>query len=270
MERYSKYEVSSDGYNQILGNLTVNKTDSVEVRVGARNKLYRIDNKKLLCTNKVAATTVTIGKLKPKAFSSFLAEFKKTLNKQLTTNAELFYLQIPFKGCSKHKNTKAFNKISIGEYFYTIDFNSAYWQMAHKIGYITPQVYNAYINVDDYKQAKRLCFSFLSRKVSAYYSNGHRIVNCDTTPYKRAYDNVRHLLYTHLMECVKTTNGEYIEYNIDSITVNADKINAIKLYLKNVGIVFKITECKKLSTKEFISGNKIVRFAKLNILKLNK
>jgi hypothetical protein len=62
------------------------------------------------------------------------------------------------------------------------------------------------------------------------------------------------------MNCVKLSNNEYIEYNIDSITVMADKVNAIKDYLKQNDLLFKITECRKVSETQYLSDYNLIKF----------
>jgi len=263
MKRLSNYEVSDVGYNQIIANQNQNKVDLIEVIVGSRKKLYTTKvhgEKKLICTNKVDDSGALIGNLKQSSFITFLAEFKRVLNKQILDKPDLLDLKIDFKGLSRNKNIKYFDNLNIGDYFYCIDFNSAYWQMANKIGYITPELYKNYIRLNDYKHAKRLCFSFLARSVKARYSSAGISISCDTRVYKRIYDNVRNLLYMYLMNCVKLSNNEYIEYNIDSITIMADKVNAIKDYLKQNDLIFKITECRKVSETEYLSDYNLIKF----------
>lgn len=262
MQRLSKYEVSETGYQNIVANQILNQKELIEVTIGSRKKLYTTKNgeKSMLCTNKLDNKTVSIGNIKAKSFNTFLAEFKRGLHKAILKNPELIDYEVYFKGVSRKKNYQFFDNIKIGDYFYLIDFNSAYWQMAHKLGYISTKFYKNYILLNDYKKAKRLCFSFLARTIRATYSTNKEVITCDTTLYQRVYNNIRYLLYNYLIECVKLTNNEYIEYNIDGIIINADKVDIIKNYLKAKDILFKVTECRKLNNNEYMNDYNIVKF----------
>jgi len=264
--KLKRFEMKESSYNTAVGNMTKNGSNIMEVIVGQRKKLYKLQNdtgdKKLMAIKHLDTEFVNIGKLSGKSFNQFLAEFKLNLHNNLKKNSELLNLNIPFKGITRKKNIQFWDTMPIGTYFYGIDFKSAYWQMGHKIGYIDSNLYNGYMDLDDYKEGKRLCFSFLARKITGTYHKLNTSINCDISCYMNVYNNVRNLLYNYMADVVKLSENMFIEYNIDGIYVMKDKIDVIKDYLKENNIVSKRTICKKINDAEYISGYTLVEFLK--------
>jgi hypothetical protein len=281
MKKLNKYELDSISYNKVIHNQISNNNDVLEIIVSGRKKLYKtfepkkvIDNqgkeqtvyKSLLCVNKL--NNDSIGNITIKSFMLFLAEFKINLNKNLTKNNELWNLHIDYENSKQKTNINNWNDLEVGSYFYCIDFKSAYWQMAYKLGYIDDRIYNQYINLDDYKSAKRLCFSFLSRSVKGIFHNKKvddgkiLVIDCDNSFYRNIYNNVRNLLNNYLIEMVNITNNNYMYYNTDGIYINKDSVNIIKSFLNDEKILYKTTICKKINDKQYFLGNKLKQFIK--------
>ncbi len=276
---YSKYELDTSQYSRIIKNKISNKYNLIEIIVSGRKKLFkildepkktvskkgkeRIEHKTLICTNKIS--DIGIGNLKKESFTAFLAEFKRNLHKTIIEKPELLELKIGYNKSKARKDTTNWDKIVDGDYFYCIDFKSAYWQIGYKIGYVSEEMFKSYIGLDDYKSAKRLCFSFLGRNVLANYFSESLIgkmtsIRCNTNAYKNVYDNVRNLLNNYLYEMVNLTNGNYILYHTDGICVPVEYVNPIKKFLIDNELLFKITICKKLNNSQYSIGNELMKF----------
>jgi hypothetical protein len=118
------------------------------------------------------------------------------------------------------------------------------------------------MNLDDYKSLKRYCVSFLARKNKMRYisvDGEFYEIECDTRIFQQVYDNIRSELYKTI-ENVRKTCENYLEYNIDGITVLSDDLHKVKHEMKKMGLHYKITECIKLNENEYISGSKVKRF----------
>ena len=259
MDNYRKYELGTDAYKVVVANQIINNSDMLEVKVGARTKLYKLGaSSKLLCVNKVT-NTLNIGSLNGKQFSSFLATFKTNLLKNILEK-NLLDLKVDFSGLSKQHNKDLWTKTPVGQYFFCIDFKSAYWQIANKLGYIDDKLFASYMDLESYKQAKRLCISFLARPISANYHKRGYSIKCDTGAFCSVYDNIRSCLYNYVAGMVKVAKNEYFMYNTDAIYIMPEKVDAIKQYLFENNITFKTTLCKKISETQFTEGCKIKNF----------
>jgi hypothetical protein len=260
MYRFDKYDVSSVAFENIIKTQLSNKSTIREHLIGSRRKLYS--------RNKLIATTMThksfplmIGDINKKQFTSFLGTFSKNLYSQIKKNPELLQLHVEFDRPSRGKNHDVWENINESQYIYNLDLSSAYWQVAHKLGYITTKLYDNYIHLDEYKMAKRLCVSFLSRRNEMLYhiDEGQFTIKCDNTALRRIYENIRYYLYNIIAGAVDKCTS-WIEYNIDGITVKNEEVDLVQQYFKNEGFIFKIKECRKLNELEYVFGNTVRRF----------
>ena len=208
-----------------------------------------------------ATTHLDIGQISKQQFNSFLGGFTKQLYKQLRDKPDLLNLHIDFDNSSRAKNYYNWDKLNVGDFFYNIDLNSAYWQVAHKLGYLSDKMYESYIDLDEYKMVKRLCVSFLARTNKRKYHNEHKSfeIKCNTESLQQIYRNIRYYLYNVVAEAVDSTD-EWIEYNIDGVTVLNTDVDKIQKYFDDNNWKYKITECRKLSDVEYLYGNKSRRF----------
>jgi hypothetical protein len=188
--------------------------------------------------------------------------FSRTLYKQFRENEALYDIDINFKGFSRYKNRKAFDEIRQGTVFYNIDLSSAYWQIAHKLGYISENVYKKYMDLEEYKTAKRFCISFLGRRnsVKYRYPNGDIVkMKCDNTVFHNVYKNIRNYLYSEISDCANICEN-YIEKNIDGISVVSSDFKKVSELLKEKGLVFKIKRLIKISKDEYFETDRIRKF----------
>ena len=89
-------------------------------------------------------------------------------------------------------------------------------------------------------------------------------IGCDTRVLQRVYDNIRNDLYG----CVRgSINGvsDWLEYNIDGVTVMNDNLDAVCRKFKDMGLAFKITECRKVSGTQYIYGSTLRNFIGRNL-----
>lgn len=253
-----KFEVSVERYNDIIALFKKENRVYSEQTIGSRKRLHY--NSRMVATTVLCGSSLDIGDISHPQFVGFLAMFSKHLYSQFKKHPDLHDLNIKFTGFARSKNLKFWATMKPKCYFYNIDLDSAYWQMLYKLGYITEKVFNNYKGVDDYKQAKRYCVSFLARDIKMNHSNGE-IMRCDTTVFRNVYMNVRHCLYGCISESIKGIDN-YIEYNIDGVTVMNTDLDVVRRRLTAMGLTFKVTQCRKISDTEYEYGSKIRKFKK--------
>ena len=155
-------EISPLQYNELISIHKTNGNVMSEQVFGSKKTLW--------VNGKISAiigetNSLDFGGLDPKYFTSFLGQFNKQLFSQFQKSPTLFNLDIkPISSSVRAKNMDAWSNIPIGTFYCSIDFKSAYWQFAHKLGYLNTQMFNRYMPDDNYKVAKRFCISFLGRQ----------------------------------------------------------------------------------------------------------
>jgi len=258
MKRYNINEYDTDRYDRCRTIQKINGKKFREHIYGSR--------KKLIINDKVRATTtpnsnLNLGNLPNEKFVAFLGLFTKHLYKRLNQMPYLYEHKIIFKGIARSKNYKFWSEIKDDTLFYNIDLKSAYWQISHLLGYIDTKLFNKYMFNDDYKQAKRLCISFLARKNKMVYHIGNEsfTIDCDITPLKNCYNNIRNQLYDCVSKSVSLCKN-YIEFNIDGVYVLANDVDIVRAYFDKMGLIYKITKCKKLNDYQFLSADKVKNF----------
>lgn len=258
MIKYAKLSVDVHQYESIIRTQLNNKTDIQEQFIGSRRKLY---SEGVMIATLSTTTHLDIGQITKQQFNSFLGGFTKQLYKQLKDKPDLLGLHIDFDDSSRAKNYYNWDKLNVGDFFYNIDLNSAYWQIAHKLEYLSDKMYESYIDLDEYKMVKRLCVSFLARTNKRKYYNEDETfeIKCDTSVLQQIYRNIRYYLYNVIAESVALTD-EWIEYNIDGVTVINSDVDKIQKFFDENKYKYKITECRKLSDVEYLYGNKVRRF----------
>lgn len=280
MINLDRYELDAEPYKRVINNQIKHQKPIMEVVSSGRTILYklhepkiiktkkgkeRIEYKTILCANKVS--NISLGNIDKESFITFLKDFKFNLNKCLRLNTELWDLKIIYDKSKIGKNNNYWGNINEGDYFYLIDIRSAYWQIAHKIGYISTELFNSYFELDDYKASKRLCFSFLSRTSKATYfgkrfdgSDEDMVIGCNSEFYKNIYDNIRNLLNNLINEVVLLTDNNYLKYNTDGIYITKEYVPVVKKFLKANGILYKTSLCKKISNFEYVLQNQLMKF----------
>lgn len=258
MKGYQKLKVDNIQYQNIKDIQLENGSYIQEHYVGTAKKLY---SKNTLIATLSVDNSLSLGGISNQQFTSFLGMFNKNLYNQFIVKPELYNLNIEFKGSARGKNIQEWDKLPIDSYFYNIDLKSAYWQIAYKLGYITKTIFEKYISNDSFKQAKRLCISFLARPNNMYYmnDNGNYVLECDTLVLKGVYDNIRHELYNSINKALKMSKN-WLEYNIDGVYISKDELNIVRQEFKKIGLLYKITECKKISDTDFQYGFKLRKF----------
>lgn len=253
-------EVSNDKYNQIV---ELQKTNGINY-----SEHYKGSKKVLMVDNRIVCATyfgsmLDLGNLQKSQFVSFIASFKRGIYKQFDTNRSLITHKVYFLGASKQSNKKAFASLDPGKKFWNLDLSSAYWQIGFRLGYISKSFYSKYILNDDFKHAKRLCFSFLARQnVKKYIHNGHEYtIECDNSIERAIYDNVRNELYLIIDRAREIAGESCLQHNIDGISVCCpEKKDLIEKYFLSEGLSFKVNDCIKIDNKQYLFKSKIKRF----------
>lgn len=253
-------QVSDIDYQRLLAIQIANKNPYSEHFRGSRKTLIVFDRE--ICTSLSGGDVLDIGEISDRQFKSFLGSFKRGLYCQLQKNPELINLQVDFTGMSKGKNKKEFQKIRNYSYYWNIDLSSAYWQIGHKLGYVSDNFYSKYINRNEYKAVKRLCFSFLSRTNWREYNllDQTFIINCDNTLERQCYKNVRKELYRIISGALEIAGDEYIDFNIDAISVCKSKKNEILDYFKELNLDVKVNRITKINDFQIDTKGRIRNF----------
>lgn len=259
MKKYAKLECNESEYNMIQSTQFQNDNYVTEQFIGSRKKLYA--NKKMIATVSLY-NSLELGGITKSQFNSFLGSFNKQLYKRFLESPELYSSKIEFKGVSREKNYSEWERLNDQEFFYNVDLRSAYWQVAYKLGYLSDKMFKTYASSDEYKMAKRVCISFLSRRNYMIYhskNNDSQKIECDTSVLKQVYENIRHYLYNTMLNCVRQ-EIKWIEYNIDGVTIPSEYLFQVTSYLKDLNLEFKITECRKLNDNTYLYKNKERKF----------
>lgn len=242
----------------------------IDIQLHNQNKFQEHihgSRKKLIVHNRIIATLSGNNKLDTdglteKEFVSFIAQFNKQLFKQFLKKPELHSLNLSFNGVARQKNIELWKSMPNNKMFYNVDLSSAYWQVAHKLGYINDKFFKKYLNDDRYKKAKRYCITFLTRSNKMKYIDGVKVaeIKCETDVFKKVYDNIRYELYNTIFQLSRELN--FLEYNIDGISVMGADLNTVREYFNTLKYDYKTTLCIKKSESEYLYGFKSKVFMK--------
>jgi hypothetical protein len=252
-------QVPFSKFNQLIDLQKMNGTNySVHLKGG--NRSLMVDNRLVCITG--SGSDLELGSISDRQFVSFLASFKRGLYAQIRKKAELHEMNITFDGLSRSRNIPKWNSLETSTVFWNIDLSSAYWQIGYRLGYLTKSFYDKYIENDDFKQVKRLCFSFLAREnVRQYFVGEEKYeIRCDNSFDRRVYDNVRHELYKIISKATEVAGNDCIEYNIDGVTVTENGRKAVERYFRQQKLLFKTNKCVKLPDGKYLLKNKIRKF----------
>jgi len=257
MRGYKNIECNELLYRKYVEIQLNNKKSFSEHILGSRRKLM-IDGKPR-ATIKIDGA-LNLGELTNQKFATFLAVFTKELYRSFLNFPELFYLRIKFRGTAKNKNYKLYNELKPESSFYNIDLNSAYWQMAYRLGYISQQLFEKY-DAEEYKHAKRYCISFLARQNKMTYNDCGKVreISCDIQVLKTIYDNIRYELYKCIAKVVSLCS-DYIEYNIDGVTVLAIDVDRVMKAFDEMNLDYKLTKYTKIDNYQYQNGSTIRNF----------
>jgi hypothetical protein len=258
MSNISNLEINQEVYNNTKDIIIQNGSPLWEHSKGSRVTLY---SSGIMCATTSPGNYLILNKgITKQQFTSFLAIFKKTLLMQFKKNEALFDLKITYDGVSREKNYEVWNKMPIGMDFYTIDLNSAYWQMAHKLGYITKPMFTKYVDDNTYKEAKRYCISFLSRQEYMTYHDGREInkIHCNVDCFIQVYDNIRNSLYQSINDARLKVN-DWIDYNIDAVAVKKEDVHIVANAFDTMQLFYKIKKCIKTGDFEYVNDKGVIR-----------
>jgi hypothetical protein len=252
-------ELSSAEYEQAIDTMISNGNRVSTQIYGSRKILHA--NSVICGYSKVESHLPLSEELTSKQFYNFLASFKRSLYHQIEKKNYLLSLDIQYDGLSKFKNDKGWKKLKSPEKFYTIDINSAYWQFAYRLGYISKQLYIKYMDRKEYKEVKRYAISFLARENEMVYFDNREInvVSCDISAFKQIYDNIRNEMY-RTIDTIAQAVPNFIEQNIDSISVSAKDLEFTKAQFEKMGLKYKVQEAVKVDKTEYFINGKYRKF----------
>lgn len=199
---------------------------------------------------------INFGDVPKSEIKTFLSRFKREINGALRKDPELMDLKITSKHLTSSINTEKWNNYESGRAFYHLDIKNGYWQMLHRLGYISTKLYEDYLWEDDFKHLKRLCVTFLARKSHAvFYGLGiggtNHEIYCNNEMYDRIYKNVRASLTNCLFIGLDTIGDDYFKYAVDGVYLHKDQLVPVKTALANAGVGYKYTVCRKVGENQF-------------------
>lgn len=203
--------------------------------------------------------------LTTREFVAFISGFKRSLNHQLKKHPELLDLKIPYTQSVAKKFHNIYDALIEGDRFYNIDLSSAYWQVAHRLGYISTKVFNKYMLLDNYKHAKRLCISFLGRrrdKIIYEVKDGVYIERKEVLSQRdeQIFMNIRHELYSIINGIVEQLGSGVLEYNTDALSVLPHKRKEVEDYFSSLGLIFTVNHCIKKDNIQYLRNSKLRNF----------
>lgn len=203
---------------------------------------------------------------------SFFVMISKKMSKYIKNSpgynvGEVPPLLTPRKRFKKQK----YLELDFGEYFYTYDIDSAYWQAAYKMEVINKETYNKYISqYFQYKTLMQICWGMAcnDHKSTYIYKNENIIypkscldkklagrpleIECDKSQFKQIYANIRHFSENTIADILKELNPEnVIEWTRDSITISKNAYDdAADLFLES-GWHYKVQVRRKIANNFF-------------------
>lgn len=258
MGNINNLEINQDMYEKTKDVIIQNGSKLWEHSKGDRVSLY---SDGIICATTTPGDYLPLNKdITKQQFATFLAIFKKTLFSQFRKNPSLYSLHFTFNEISRDKNYKVWKKMPIGLEFYLVDLNSAYWQMAYKLGYINKSLFLKYLDDDKYKEAKRYCISFLARVDYMQYHDGREVdkIECNVDCLIQVYENIRNALYLAISDA-KSTTTEWLEFNIDAVTVKKEDVHLIANSFDNMKLLYKIKKCIKIADYEYMTDKGKIR-----------
>lgn len=256
--KYAKAECSSDEFERSIGVQIGNGTSFRVEIVGKRSKLMVYER---MIKTHVKKSGFDLGGLSNEKFSAFIGRFNKHLYKRFRTIESLWGINISWEGGAGGSIPDNWKKMKKGDFFYSIDLKSAFWQLGYKLGYVDQDFFDQFIQDDLYKVAKRLCYSWLARKRKAIYYTPSGIVEIkgEIGVIKKVFDNVRYELYNKIKDA-RSGLETVIEWNIDAISVLGSELDIVKERFDKMGLVYKVTLCRKLNETEYQHGSKIKNY----------
>lgn len=203
--------------------------------------------------------------LTTREFVAFISGFKRSLNHQLKKHPELLDLKIPYTQSVAKKFHNIYDALIEGDKFYNIDLSSAYWQIAHRLGYISTKLFNRYMPLDTHKHAKRLCISFLGRRrekttydiVDGVYTERKEVLSQRD---EQIFMNIRHELYSIINGIVEQLGNGVLEYNTDAVSVLPHKRKEVENYFSSLGLIFTVNHCIKKDNIQYLRNSKLRNF----------
>jgi hypothetical protein len=150
---------------------------------------------------------------------------------------------------SHFQNIHLWEMLEIGTNFSYIDIKHAYWQYAHRLGYVSDELYNKSLKKEFKKDRNKALACLVSIKDCIYYKDGERINNITewNKPYKTMYDNIRFSVFNDIMELREVIGDDNIlQIKIDCIMFLPHCYEQVFEYFRKKKIKHKNRNCKKI------------------------
>lgn len=225
-----------------------------ELVVRSKKELW-VGNTAVIKFNRKGISLLKDDKCMRKWFINICSQVKKSANKWLIAHNYNIKEVERMHSDGGQVNDEYWLSIAVKENFWCIDIDSCYWQMAHRLGYISRKLYADYMWLEEFKTTKHLALSFLPRPThKIYYSNGQQSwrIECDSHQWEIMYSNIVTSSYNLIHKLQELTGRDkVILRRADAIYVKQTELEVIKNYLKQQKIEFKMALCIKTSNSEF-------------------
>jgi len=163
-------------------------------------------------------------------------------------------------------NTDFFNdNVKVGDTFYSIDFNNAWWQSAYRQEIISEKIYQTYKNLPEYKMLRQMAFGLTKSETTAIYirpsdqESTYIIKECKNL-HKQVFLNIRNVVYNSIFDVkqkIITSGSNCIGCNVDSITILSNDLDTVINHYNNYLWEYKIIICKRIDNERYLHGNEI-------------
>jgi hypothetical protein len=133
-----------------------------------------------------------------------------------------------------------------------------YWRIAYLNKYIGKGLYEKYADNKELKIARNISLSILVSNIKReYYNNGNKIntIDCDTSLYRRIYDNIRYSSYNLCGTIKDAIIDDCLSYRTDAIFTLPAGVDTVKNIFQENNIFFRVDKCIKLHEKYYSTSD---------------
>lgn len=238
-------------FTAVTNNIARKANYSIETR-GMR-KVVWANGKKLFCFRP--------GLPNPDLQNKTARNLLKTVRASVTRYIKAVDYQVPViekKFPSIFTNRFFWQSIPVNTDFYIIDAKHAYWRIAYLLGYISKKIYNNYAENKELKTVKNIALAILnSTHKKEYFVSGKKIheIECDNSPYKQAYNNIRYFSYNLCGELRNSLDDSCFAYRTDGVFILKPGLHDAKKIFEKHNLLYKIEKCVKISDKSYSTAD---------------
>lgn len=162
-------------------------------------------------------------------------------------------------------NKELWNQLPIAERFHAIDINNCWFQMAHRLGYLSEKIYTAWNRQDEYKKVLQRFLPMLSspQKTFSYERGQLKSKNVDAMSkgYNILYNNVRAEASKIMFKAVEIVGEHNVIFaNTDEIAILSPFRKDIADYFHSINLYAKLTLCQKQADNLYYYAGAIKNF----------